>query len=99
VSLGRDGPDSVQVELELLSVDGSPALVRAARWIGERLGLASRPVSRKITWRAEVRTAAPAPVALTVDAANLKAGRYMVKLSILDGERRVTSRREIVLTD
>lgn len=99
VSLGTEAPDSVVVDLELIALDGGPALVRAARWIGERLGLSDRPVPRKLTWAAEIPTATPTPVAVTVESANLKPGRYVVELSVTSRERRVTSRREFVLID
>ena len=99
VSLGEEGPDSVVVDLELIALDGKPALLRAARWIGQRLGLADRPVPRKLTWIAEVRTAAPTPVAVTVESANLGPGRYIVEMTVTSKGRRVTSRREFVLTD
>jgi hypothetical protein len=99
VSLGIEGPDSVVVDLEVIALDGGPALVRAARWIGERLGLSDRPVPRKLTWAAEIPTATPTPVAVTVESANLKPGRYVVELSVTSRARRVTSRREFVLID
>jgi hypothetical protein len=95
VSLGQDGPQSIAIELELIAVDGSPAVVRAARWIGQRLGLADRPAPQRLSWSAEIPSAAPAPIAVTLESGNLKPGRYLVELAVASAGRRVTSRREI----
>ncbi len=97
-SLGRPGPDSVRVELEIISIDGSPAVVRAARWLGQRLGLSDPPPPRRLTWSAELYDAKPHPLAVTVDPGNLKPGRYIVEMAIGNSGRRVVARREIVFS-
>jgi hypothetical protein len=98
VSLGRPGPDTARVELEIVSIDGSPAMIRAARWLGQRLGLADRPPPRRLTWSTEVRDSLPAALAVTLDPGNLKPGRYIVEMAVSNGGRRVVARREILFS-
>jgi hypothetical protein len=102
VSMGRAGPDSLRVELELIALDGSPALLRAARWVGKRLGLASDRVPHRLSWSMEISDGRPAPIAITLDPGTLKTGRYFVAVSVSDagaGGRTVSSRREILLIE
>ena len=99
VVLGRPAPAKVNVELELVSIDGSPALLRAARWLGQRLGIGGRPPPRRLTWTAEIADARPTAIAVTIDPGNVKAGRYLVEMAVVHGGRRAAARREIVFSD
>ncbi len=94
---GAESP-KFEVELELVALDGSPALVRAARWLGKRLGVTDDPPTRKMTWSVESTWGGPAPLAVTIDASNLKAGRYIIELSVRAGGRQAVARREVLFS-
>jgi hypothetical protein len=93
-----ESADTVQIELEMISVDGSPAVVRAARWLGEKLGLRDRPAPQRLQWSLEVAEPAATPVALTLDPGNLKPGHYIVELAVAHAGRKAVSRREILIS-
>ncbi len=98
VDLGRPGPDSITVFFELTNLDGSPAIVRAFRWIGETLGLADRQAPTRMSWNAEVNENGRATIAMTVDPGGLGDGRYFIELAVADrAGRRALVRRELVL--
>lgn len=97
-TLGSAAPDSARVELEMIALDGSPAAVRVARWIGERLGLRDRPPPQRLTWSVEIADSTPTPVALTVDPGNLKPGRYFIEIAVSNQGRRTVARREVLFS-
>jgi hypothetical protein len=102
ITQGRESSDSVQVGLELIAIDGRPTLLRAARWVGTKLGLSKATSPYRLSWVADIDSARPAPIAITLDAGGLKPGRYFVELTVVDvlpGDRRATSRREIVIIE
>jgi hypothetical protein len=99
---GLQTADSIRVDLELLAIDGRPALLKAARWVGKKLGLGEDAPPNRLSWLAEIDPTVPTPIAITVDAGRLKAGRYVVELTVVDiqpGVRRTTARREIVVEE
>lgn len=99
VDLAQQRPDTVRVELELRAANGTPAVVRAARWLGKRLGLANPAPPRRLTWSAETTGAGPTAVAVTIDPGNLKPGRYIIEMAAGHAGRRVTARKEVVFSD
>ena len=91
-------PDSVRVQLQLLNARGRPAVVRAARWIGERIGLVGAEVPNRLSWIAEVPTNDPTPIAVTLDPEGLRPGRYLIELTVTTSTgAAVSSRREVLI--
>lgn len=98
VDLNRASRTSVNVELELTGIDGRPALVRAARWLGRTLGLGQKPRPNKLSWTVEIPESGRTAIAVTIDPGRLKRGRYLVNLAVSDQEaRRAQARREIMI--
>jgi hypothetical protein len=102
VNAGSQTADSIRVDLELMAIDGRPAILKAARWVGKKLGLGEDAPPNRLSWLAEIDPTVPTPIAITVDVGRLKAGRYVIELSAADvhpGDRRTTARREILVED
>ncbi|HEX6559962.1 MAG TPA: hypothetical protein VF021_10880, partial [Longimicrobiales bacterium] len=53
-------------------------------WIGSRLGFSKPAKSAKLSWTVEIEPGVAAPLALTIDAGRLSAGRYQVVVRARD---------------
>jgi hypothetical protein len=98
VDLGTTGPDTLSVQFEIRGIDGSPAVIRAARWLGQTLGLSERESPTRLSWEVEVAGSGQAPIAMTIDPRDLDRGRYLIELAITDRKgRRAVVTREILM--
>ncbi|HEX6558404.1 MAG TPA: hypothetical protein VF021_03060, partial [Longimicrobiales bacterium] len=75
---------TIRVELETRSFDRGWAVARLGAWIGSRLGFSKSAKSAKLSWTVEVEPSVATPLALTIDAGRLAAGRYQVVVSARD---------------
>jgi hypothetical protein len=80
-----DAPRSVNVELEIRSIDRPTTVTRLAGWIGSRLGFAGNSVTPgKLSWALEVQPNQNNVVALTIEPGKLDGGRYLITLKATD---------------
>ena len=85
--LGINGDDvrSVNVELEVRSIDKPSAITRLAGWVGSRLGFAgTESTPGKLGWTLDVKPGQHNVIALTVDPGKLDGGRYLITLKVTD---------------
>ena len=76
---------SVNVELEVRSIDKPSVVTRLAGWVGSRLGFAGNTATPgKLGWVLEVQPQKPNVIALTVDPGKLDGGRYLITLKVTD---------------
>lgn len=86
-----------RVELAFGPGERSPLLVRAVKWLGRSLGLASPPELPRLSWEGEAEAGHPAVVAVDVPLAPLSKGLYEISLTVTDlvTAEAATSRRLI----
>lgn len=76
---------SVNVELEVRSIDKPSTVTRLAGWVGSRLGFAGNSSTPgRLGWTLEVQPHLNNVIALTVDPGKLDAGRYLITLKVTD---------------
>jgi hypothetical protein len=76
---------SVNVELEVRSIDKPSTVTRLAGWVGARLGFAGNSSTPgRLGWTLEVQPSQNNVIALTVDPGKLDAGRYLITLKVTD---------------
>lgn len=76
---------SVNVELEVRSIERPSAVTRLAGWVGSRLGFAGNSATPgKLGWTLEVQPNQNNVIALTVDPGKLEGGRYLITLKVTD---------------
>jgi hypothetical protein len=76
---------SVNVELEVRSIDKPSVVTRLAGWVGSRLGFAGNSATPgKLGWTLEVQPRPDNVIALTVDPGKLDGGRYLITLKVTD---------------
>ncbi|HEX6559389.1 MAG TPA: hypothetical protein VF021_07995 [Longimicrobiales bacterium] len=76
---------SVNVELEVRSIDKPSVVTRLAGWVGSRLGFAgNNSTPGKLGWTLEVRPHHNNVIALTIDPGKLDGGRYLITLKVTD---------------
>lgn len=91
-------PDSALVELAIRNLDGRPAALRAASWVGNQLGLTRRAPPTRMGWQIEVPSTNPTPIGVTLDPGGLRPGRYVIDLSVVTRSgARTEARREILI--
>jgi hypothetical protein len=80
-----DAARSVNVELEVRSIDKPSAVTRLAGWVGSRLGFAGNSSTPgKLGWTLEVQPKQNNAIALTIDPGKLDRGRYLITLKVTD---------------
>lgn len=80
-----DAARTVNVELEVRSIEKPSAVTRLAGWIGSRLGFAGNSSTPgKLGWTVEMQPHHSNAIALTVDPGKLDGGRYLVTLKVTD---------------
>jgi hypothetical protein len=85
VTLAGEAARSVNVELEVRSIDKPSAVTRLAGWIGSRLGFAgNNSTPGKLGWTLDVQPRQNNAVALTIDPGKLDGGRYLITLKVTD---------------
>jgi hypothetical protein len=76
---------SVNVELEIRSIDKPSTVTRLAGWVGSRLGFAGNSSTPgKLGWTLEVQPRMNNAIALTIDAGKLDGGRYLITLKVTE---------------
>jgi hypothetical protein len=85
LGLKGDAPRSVNVELEIRSIDKPTTVTRLAGWVGSRLGFAGNSSTPgKLSWALEVQPGQNNVIALTIDPGKLDGGRYLITLRATD---------------
>jgi hypothetical protein len=80
-----DANKSVNVELEIRSIDKPSVVTRLAGWVGSRLGFAGNAATPgKVSWTLEVQPKVNNPIALTIDPGKLDGGRYLITMKVTD---------------
>ena len=90
---------SVNVELEVRSIEKPSAVTRLAGWVGSRLGFAGNSSTPgKLGWTLEVKPHQSNVIAMTIDPGKLDAGRYLITLKVTDPTSRavVLAEREFL---
>ena len=85
--LGFSGSESqtVNVELEVRSIEKPSAITKLAGFIGSKLGFASGAATPgRLGWSLEVQPHQNNVIAMTVDPGKLDAGRYLITLKVTD---------------
>jgi hypothetical protein len=76
---------SVNVELEVRSIEKPSAITRLAGWIGSRLGFAgSNAAPGKLGWTLDVKPNQNNVIALTIDPGKLDGGRYLITMKVTE---------------
>ncbi|HEY0809530.1 MAG TPA: hypothetical protein VGD49_05175 [Longimicrobiales bacterium] len=76
---------TVNVELEIRSIDKPSVVTRLAGWVGSRLGFAgNESTPGKLGWSLEMKPHLNNVIALTVDPGKLDGGRYLITLRVTD---------------
>ena len=85
LALAGDEARSINIELEVRSIDKPSTITRLAGWIGSRLGFAGTATTPgKLGWTLEVKPHQNNAIALTVDPGKLDGGRYLITLKATD---------------
>ena len=80
-----DAPRSVNVELEVRSIDKPSVVTRLAGWVGSKLGFAGNASTPgKLGWTLEVQPKQSNAIALTIDPGKLDGGRYLITMRVTD---------------
>jgi hypothetical protein len=80
-----DVPRSVNIELEVRSIDKPSVVTKLAGWVGSRLGFAGNASTPgKLGWTVEMKPKQNNAIALTVDPGKLEGGRYLITLKVTD---------------
>ncbi|MGQ0814083.1 MAG: tetratricopeptide repeat protein [Gemmatimonadota bacterium] len=78
---------SVNVELEIRSIDKPSAVTRLAGWVGSRLGFAgTSSTPGRLGWTLDLQPHQNTAIALTIDPGKLDGGRYLITLKATDPE-------------
>lgn len=76
---------SVNVELEVRSIDKPSAVTRLAGWVGSRLGFAGNSATPgRLGWKLDVLPHQNNAIALTIDPGKLDGGRYLITMKVTD---------------
>lgn len=75
---------SVNVEVEVKSIDKPSVVTRLAGWVGSRLGFAGNATPGKVGWNLEIVPGQANVIALTIDPGELDGGRYLITLRATD---------------
>jgi hypothetical protein len=76
---------SVNVELEVRSIDKPSVVTRLAGWVGSRLGFAGNSSTPgKLGWTLDVKPQQNNVIALTIDPGKLEGGRYLITLKVTE---------------
>ena len=85
LTIPGDAPRSVNVELEVRSIERPTVVTRLAGWVGSRLGFAGNTSTPgKVSWSLEVLPGRNNPIALTIDPGKLDGGRYLITMKVTD---------------
>jgi hypothetical protein len=85
VTITGDAARTVNVELEVRSIDKPSVVTKLAGWVGSKLGFAGNSATPgKLGWSLEVQPKQNNVIALTVDAGKLDGGRYLITLRVTD---------------
>ena len=85
LTIPGDAARSVNVELEVRSIDKPSVVTRLAGWVGSRLGFAGNAATPgKLGWTLEVQPQQNNAIALTIDPGKLDGGRYLITLKVTD---------------
>lgn len=80
-----DANRSVNVEIEVRSIDKRSVVTRLAGWVGSRLGFAgTASTPGKLGWTLEVKPKQNNAIALTIEPGKLEGGRYLITLRVTD---------------
>jgi hypothetical protein len=85
VTVTGEQPVSVNVELEVRSIDKPSTVTRLAGWVGSRLGFAGNSSTPgRLGWTLDLQPHQNNVIALTIDPGKLNAGRYLITLKVTD---------------
>ena len=85
LTIKGDAPTSVNLELDIRSLDRPSTVTRLAGWVGSRLGFAgTASTPGKLGWTLEVQPQQNNAIALTIDPGKLDGGRYLITLKATD---------------
>lgn len=85
VTVAGEEARTVNIELEIRSIDKPSAVTRLAGWIGSRLGFAGNNTTPgKLGWTFEVQPRKNNVIALTIDPGKLDGGRYLITMKVTD---------------
>ena len=85
VMITGDDALSVNVELEVRSIDKPSTVTRLAGWVGSRLGFAGKSnTPGRLGWTLDVKPHQNNAIALTIDPGKLDSGRYLITLKVTD---------------
>jgi hypothetical protein len=85
LTITGEEPRSVNIELEIRSIDRPSVVTRLAGWVGSRLGFAGNSATPgKLGWTLEVQPHRNNAIALTIDPGKLDDGRYLITLKVTD---------------
>lgn len=85
LTITGEEPRSVNIELEIRSLDKPSAVTRLAGWVGSRLGFAgNNSTPGRLGWTLEVQPHQNNVIALTIDPGKLDGGRYLITLKVTD---------------
>jgi hypothetical protein len=83
--LAGNEPRSVNVELEIRSIDKPSTVTRLAGWVGSRLGFAGNSATPgKLGWTLDVQPNKNNAIAMTIDPGKLDGGRYLITLKVTE---------------
>lgn len=76
---------SINIEVEVRSIDKPSVVTRLAGWVGARLGFAGTSTTPgKVSWTLEVEPRKNNVIALTIDPGKLEGGRYLITMKATD---------------
>lgn len=85
LAISGNAARSVNVLLEIKSLDKPSSVTRLAGWVGSRLGFAGNSATPgKVGWTLEVQPNRNNAIALTIDPGKLDGGRYLITLQVTD---------------
>ena len=85
LAVAGDAAKSVNIELEIRSIDKPSVVTRLAGWVGSRLGFAGNSSTPgKLGWTLEVQPKLNNPIALTIEPGKLDGGRYLITMKVTD---------------
>jgi hypothetical protein len=75
---------TARVELETRLLDRPSAMVRAAGWVGEKLGVSTRQTPARLSWEVEIDAGHTTPLPLTLGMGDAVPGRYRLTLRVVE---------------